>query len=200
MRFYLTTITLLLLTACGGGFHTGFVTAQVNGALEKEWAGWDKVTAVREKDCPRGTEENPLLPSEVMQSFECWESAVQQYVMPVAVAPDILMSYLIDIEESVLNYKNGIIDRESHKLASKKLWSGYVSNVNAKVNSILNQANQIDMQAAQQQQQYFQNLSHQIQQQETMQARQCSSIDIAPMASLGCKNVCINGNWAEVCG
>lgn len=29
---------------------------------------------------------------------------------------------------------------------------------------------------------------------------QCSSVDIAPLAPPGCKNVCINGRWAEVCG
>ncbi len=35
---------------------------------------------------------------------------------------------------------------------------------------------------------------------QAQQAEQCDSISLPPMASLGCKNVCINGRWAEVCG
>jgi len=29
---------------------------------------------------------------------------------------------------------------------------------------------------------------------------QCSSMSLAPLANVGCKYVCINGQWAEVCG
>lgn len=52
--------------------------------------------------------------------------------------------------------------------------------------------------AWQQTQQALQNMSQQLNS-ASGQAGECNSISIAPIASPGCKSVCINGHWAEVC-
>ena len=163
MKLYLTTITLLLLTACGGGFQTGLATAQVNGALEREEKAMDEANALSEIQCQST---NPDRQRASIEYRKCWMNIVERDVVPVAYDPILARKALNQLKLLVIQREQGEISEEEEYLKGQQVLLNYQEAKRVKAMGTLNRANQIDMQVAQQQQQYFQNLSQQIQQQE----------------------------------
>lgn len=87
------------------------------------------------------------------------------------------------------------LDSEDYQVGYQELWSDFAS----KEQQQIGQVNAQNAQAWQNFSRQLQQASQQINQQQAVQAQQCDAIDIAPIASPGCKNICINGQWAEVC-
>ena len=122
---------------------------------------------------------------------QCHNAIVQENVFPVYPAPfrPILTEYLANVSSFSRKADKTNMDREDFTVGAQQLWADFAMKEQQQINAF-NAQNQ----------QAWQNMSQQLLQLDQQQKAQCGSIDIPPMASLGCKNVCINGAWAEVCG
>lgn len=85
------------------------------------------------------------------------------------------------------------IGREDFAIGEQKLYSEFVFKEQQLISAY-------QRQNTQEWQQFFQNAQTQVNQIEQKSVTGCRALDIAPMASLGCQNVCIDGRWSEVCG
>ncbi len=130
---------------------------------------------------------------EAIASFECQDKIVRESYLPSAAAPDLLIGFSAKYREMIVNYAEGHISAERLKVDYGILEAEYAQQLSQRYSVAQSQAMQQQTVFAGQLNALGQSL------QGSSSAGQCSSIDIDPMASLGCKNVCINGRWAEVC-
>ncbi len=158
MKIIWATIISLSLTACAGVQTQN----QINSMAKAEFGAWDRVQVLNKEQCPNSTNEKPLPSSMALELHECWASLVNEYVSPVAMAPDLLMKFMIDSKQSALDYKKGKIDRDEVNLAHEKLWVEYYTALDARARNSLMYANQQDQAFAQS----IQNASQQVNQAE----------------------------------
>ncbi len=127
---------------------------------------------------------------------QCQNSSFQQYVMPVYHNKGVLADFMAKKLEIALKVDQGKLTTQQGDLEMQKAFAEFAAseqNANAAIQA----------QNAQAWREYsagMRQVSQQLNQQQAIKAQQCGSIDIPPMASIGCKNICINGSWAEVCG
>ncbi|MBK7362125.1 MAG: hypothetical protein IPJ01_07470 [Micavibrio sp.] len=126
---------------------------------------------------------------------QCQNSSFQQYVMPVYHNKGVLADFMAKKLEIALKVDQGKLTTQQGDLEMQKAFAEFAAseqNANAAIQA----------QNAQAWREYaagMRQVSQQLNQQQAIKAQQCGSIDIPPMASIGCKNICINGSWAEVC-
>ncbi len=168
MRKLIIFASFFALTACAGQY-TYQAQQQINSMAQAEANAWKRVIQLNQEQCPKGSPEKPLPKSKVMEANDCWARIVNANVAPVAMAPDLLNQLILSNKQIALSYKKGKIDKDEVSLESDKAWAKYIAAVDARSRNAVMQANQQDQALAQQRQQYFQNLSQQVQQQEIQQ-------------------------------
>lgn len=166
--------------------------ARFEKGLKTEMYAWERAQEQYEAQCPHDTAGNILPSSKALESIECYEKVVRRAVAPVVVDLVSFNDLMVTYNKIGLSRKMKKIDVDEARIACTEAWNIYTKTVTSKANALLQQANLRDQQTLRQMQSYSQ--------QQSMQAQQCDALDIAPMASLGCKNICINGRWSEVCG
>jgi len=122
---------------------------------------------------------------------KCSNGVINRVVMPAYQHKPLLMEYMANLSAMTRQADKDNLPKEDVEIKQAQLWSDFI----AKEQVAIRQAQQQNAAA-------WQNVSNQLnamQQQENARRNQCSSISLAPLAKPGCKNMCINGNWAEVC-
>ncbi|MBI1246877.1 hypothetical protein GC197_03405 [bacterium] len=121
----------------------------------------------------------------------CQNAIVNREIMPVYTYKYLLTQYMADSLAFARKADKQKMDAEDFQVGMQKLWADFTS----KENGAMAQA---QAQQAAAWQRTFENLQ-QLESQQRASDMQCGSVSIAPIATAGCKNVCINGRWAEVC-
>ncbi len=188
---------ILMIAGCAGGY-TQQTNARLQQAAQTEMAAWEKVQTLYDEQCPHSTDSKQLPKEKAVESADCYEKYARQHVIPVVFDPLSASSLLTEYKQNAIDLKNGKIDRDQARLNNQKAWNVYMQKISGKADQIQMQAYQADVQATQRTQQALQNMSQQLNS-SSGEAGECGSISIAPIASPGCKNICINGRWSEVC-
>lgn len=127
--------------------------------------------------------------------MQCQNAAMMQHVMPVYQNKAALASFLAKRSEIALSVDEGKLTPQQGDIAVQKALASF-ADAEQRGNAALQAEN---AQAWRDYGRQLQQFSSQMQQ-SSGTGGECGSISIAPIASPGCKNVCINGHWAEVCG
>ena len=134
---------------------------------------------------------------EALSNFECKDKIFRESYLPTSSAPDLAANFAAKYRSLTVDYAEGNISKEKLKTQYALIENEYWQQ--------LNQRYFVAQSRAIQQQQAFtgqiQTLGQTLQRQSEYNhaSNQCSSLSIPPIATVGCKNVCINGQWAEVC-
>lgn len=182
MREFFTFISVIALTGCAGAY-TSQTYNQLNMASQRELAAWAEVQKRDAEQCPQATPTKPLAKEEAVERMQCYEDLVMAHVMPVAMDVGEVKKLLLAHRRTAIARKQGKIDSEEANLQIQENWINYASTMDAKANAVLNNAAQRDAQLAQQRQQYFQNLSSQINQAQAGNA----SIDESGIKNTNCQ-------------
>ena len=169
MRQIITFMSVIALTGCAGAY-TNQAYNQLNTASQRELAAWAEVQELDTEQCPQRTPNKPLPKEKAIERNQCYEDLVLKHVMPVAMDTTEVSKFLIANKKAAIEYKKGKIDADEIRLQIQENWTNYVAQMDAKGNAALNNAAQKDAQLAQQRQQYFQNLSSQINQAQAQNA------------------------------
>jgi hypothetical protein len=128
----------------------------------------------------------------------CQNQIMSERLMPSysdALKP-VFFSFMSDLSEFARESDKKNLAREDFQVGYQRLWANFAQQEQQKIS----QVNAQNAQAWQNFGQQLQRASQQMSNQNSMRGGQCGAVDIPPMASIGCKNVCINGQWSEVCG
>lgn len=170
MRKLIVLMTIFALTGCAGAY-TSQTHTQLNAAAKRELAAWAEVQKLDAAQCPQSTPDKPLAKTKAVERNQCYEDLVVKHVMPVAIDSTQLNRLLVANKKTAIAYKQGKIDKDESNMQVQENWTNYTASLDAKGSAVLNAAAQRDAQLAQQQQQYFQNLSRQVMQAEAAQQR-----------------------------
>lgn len=185
---FLLSVTSFLLVACAAAQ----VKSQLNDGFEKEANAWAYTQSEYNMKCPHRTSNNPLPASKALEAAECYEKIARVNVLPVVVDPIAFNDLMITYKRIGLNRKKELISADEASLSTQEAWNNYIKVVSSKAENLLQKAQMQDQITLERMNNYSQSQS--------ISERKCSSISIAPIASVGCKNICINGTWSEVCG
>ena len=139
-----------------------------DNVIQTELQAWKLVQEQYNRECKSTAEDGVVKPDDALEVNQCYEELANKLVMPVAISPSNMSEFLLANKKSALAYKQGKIDRDELNIAINENWITYSKSIDAVANAAIKQASQADTQLAQQRQQYFQNLSQQIQKQEAM--------------------------------
>lgn len=169
MRQIITFISVIALTGCAGAY-TSQTYNQLNTASQRELAAWAEVQKLDAEQCPQGSKSKPLPKENAVERNQCYENLVLKHVKPVAMDGGEVNKLLVANKRTAIARKQGKIDDDEANLQVQENWTNYAASMDAKANAVLNNAAQRDAQLAQQRQQYFQNLSIQINQAQAQNA------------------------------
>lgn len=183
----------LLIVSCSPIHNFDY---SVQSRLNMEKTALNRTWSAIEKQC--GYVPPEIAPRDkAMKDFECKERLYNEIYLPVVLAPDLLIKNIAKSRLVTEQYAKGQISKDTLKSKYQQLEAEYMQERQMRFA-------QARSQALQQQQIYTQQMNafgQALQNQSAYETHgQCSSLSIAPMASLGCKNLCINGSWAEICG
>ncbi len=187
-----TAILACSLSACGPlqQFDTN-----VQGQVNNEAVAYKKLTERIKNECDYISPNFPPR-NKAMEDFACKEKIYNETLIPVAIAPDLVNSYIAKTRLATSEYAKGKISKEAMLVKYTQYETQYTQGFQQRYHLARSQAIQQQQAFASQLSELGQSLNNQ----ESSNNNQCSALSIPPMASIGCKNVCLDGKWAEICG
>lgn len=167
MRYIL--LPLLLLSGCAGYAGKAYNEAKAKSDVEKQ--AWVRVSERTPKECPGGKNTPEDVPaSKVIAFSKCSTKLINEEVMPVAAFPELITKMRVAALRNAEAFANGKISRTEWTARGMEAWANYTAEWDSRARGYVNEAAKQDQVLAVQRQQYFQNLSTQIQKQEAAQA------------------------------
>lgn len=139
-----------------------------------ERTAWQRAQTQSDEKCGKYDDSNPLPRDKAIEVGNCYVEIVRQLVIPVANNPHAVNTYLLDLQTINIEYKKGQVDRDEAKLKAQKAWHNYSGTVDSQYQSSMQQAYQVDVEAAKQRQKALQDLSKQQQQNDTFKNTNCT--------------------------
>ena len=158
------------------------------------------IMAARSKDeCGNDVTDNTIPEREnVMEVYNCVENLVREELLPVTMAPDLLLTKMAAYRKATAEYADGKLSKDSlqaeYDIADAQYTKGF---------------KQLYLQKralAQQEQKEFSAkldaLGKSLRNSNTSNSfsgGSCSSLSLPPLAIAPCRYACVNGQWAKIC-